>query len=316
MYKKVKYVKDMREGDIVKDIFVVKFKKPIREFSGGYSFSLRIGDKTREIMLKYWHKGDKEEIEDIYNKISKDDIIYVEGYVKRYKENLEIEANSIKVLDPSEYLIEDFVGITPRDINKMFEQLLGIIESIKNKQLKDLLHALFSNKEFVESFKKTPAALYKHQNYIGGLLEHTLNVVNIVEKLCNIHNLDRDLAIAGALLHDIGKVDEFEVTNNIRVSNKGHLVGHITLGVNHLSKLMETINIHEGMKLKLMHIVLSHHGSLENASPKPPMFPEALAVYLSDLADSQLANMIRAKATAETEDEFIYTKDFGNVFLR
>lgn len=316
MYRKVEYVKDLKDGKQVKDIFVVKFKKPIREFPKGYSFSLRVGDKTKEIMLKYWHRGDKQEIEKIYDMISRDDVIYVEGYVKKYKENLEIEANNIKVLDPSEYKLEDFVAVTPKDINKMFEKLLGIIESIENKELKKLLQSLFLNKEFSESFKKSPAALYKHQNYIGGLLEHTLNVVSIVEHFCSIHKLDKDLAITGAIIHDIGKVDEFEVTNNIRVSAKGHLVGHITLGVSYLSKLMEELDINEITKLKLIHIVLSHHGSLENASPKPPMFPEALAVYLADLSDSQLSNMIKTKTTAETEDEFVYTKDFGNVFLK
>ncbi len=317
VYRKVKEIQDLKEGDVVKDIFVVKFKKPIREFTGGYTFALRVGDKSREIMLKYWSSESFEKVEELYNKINKDSVIYVEGFVNLYKGNLEISANKIIPLNEDEYLVEDFIGVSEKNIEEMFKQVESLIESIKNKDLKKLLQALFlQDNDFKQGFKNAPAAMYKHHNYIGGLLEHSLNVARIVDLYCSIYDLDRDLAVTGALLHDIGKLEEFEVTNNIKVSRKGHLIGHITLGVDKVLNTARALNLDENLTLKLVHIVLSHHGLLENASPKQPMFPEALAVYLADLADSKLFAMVKAKNTAVTEDDYIYTKDFGNVFLK
>jgi 3'-5' exoribonuclease len=150
-----------------------------------------------------------------------------------------------------------------------------------------------------------------------GLLEHTLTVTNIAMDLFKHHpKLDKDLLIAGALLHDIGKIKEFEVKSSIKVSIEGQLIGHIIIGAQMLNEKLKELKVSKDCCLKLNHILISHHGNLEYGSPKKPAFPEALVIYYADELDSKTIAIIEAKETAQTEDAFIHTADFGNVYLK
>ncbi len=317
MYEKKQNLIDLRDGDEVKDIFVVKFKKPVQKYSQGYWFELRIGDKSREVMLKYWGSENEEEVRSLYDSISKDAVIYVEGRVRKYRGDVVINAYSIKPLTEQDYDPDTFIGKSPIPYEELLKELEDLISKIGDSKLRSFLQKLLlSDSEIGRKYREWPAALYKHHNYKHGLLEHSINVAKISLHIANIHNLDKDLVIAGSLLHDIGKIHEFEITTNIRHSLLGQLVGHITIGAELVSKEMEQSNLDENTKLKLLHIIISHHGALEYGSPKTPMFPEALAVYASDLADSQIFQMRSRKEAAITEDDFLYTKDFGNIYLR
>ena len=135
--------------------------------------------------------------------------------------------------------------------------------------------------------------------------------------MTKIHpSLNRDLLITGAILHDIGKFEEFSVSTHIKVTTKGMLVGHLVTTVEMLNKEFDKINVPEDYRLKIVHMVLSHHGKMEYGSPKIPAFPEALALYYADEFDARLHMMIVAKEGATTEDDYIYTKEFGNVYLK
>ncbi|MCD6590320.1 HD domain-containing protein [Candidatus Woesearchaeota archaeon] len=317
MYKKNKKIIDLVDGEEVRDIFVVKFKKPIQKYTNGYRFDLRIGDSSREIMLKYWGSDNLEEVQKLYDTIDKDSVIYVEGVARIYRNQLEINATIIKPLSNDEYDPEAFIEKSPRSREELLQELKEFVGMIRDEKLKLLVEELLlSDSEIAKRFTEWPAAMYKHHNYKHGLLEHSLNVAKIAMNIADIHELDSDLIIVGSLLHDIGKIYEFEMTNNIRHTRLGQLVGHVTLGAEIVSRAMDRLDIDENIKLKILHIVLSHHGSLEYGSPKEPMFPEALAVYLADLMDSQIFQMRKKKLEAMTEDDFLYTKDFGNIYLR
>jgi 3'-5' exoribonuclease len=321
MLEKKVYVKDLVPNQNIEDIFVVKFRKPVRSYSNGYTFVLRLSDASGDTMLKYWGGNDRTRVEQVYESVKQDDVILVKGTTASYKDRVEIHVNEgqgfIRVCKRGEYDEEAFIKRTKKDVEEMYRRLIGYIDTVQNPEYRRVLEAFFKeDKEFIEAFKDSPGAMYKHHNWLGGLLEHTLAVTNIALDVAKHHKeLDRDLLIAGSLLHDIGKVRELEVRGTIRVSVEGQLLGHIVLGIEMLSEKLRKLQVSKQCYLKLMHMLVAHHGNNEYGSPKTPAFPEALVVYYADELDSKAASMIDVRNTAQTEDKFLNVKDFGNVYL-
>jgi len=305
--RKKTLIKDLKKDDLVNDVFVVKFKKPIEPYKNGYKFELRLGDSSREIMFKYWGPAEEQKVKLLYELIKPNSVVLVQGRVNEW--------NNIQVLSQDEYDIRDFVRQTTRHTEEMFTELVKHIAAVKNPELKKLLEHFFHDKEFASRFKESPAAMYKHHGWIGGLLEHTLSVLVICLDIHKLHSkLDRDLLVAGAILHDIGKMDEFAVSTSIRVSTQGMLIGHVIIGVQMLTRAMDKLDTPEELRLKVLHMVITHMG--DYGSNKLPSFPEALAVYHADVLDANLLQMTELKETAQTEDDYVYNKDFGNVYLK
>lgn len=320
MYKKQKNISELKNGEIVKDLFVVRFKKPIEETrKNTFYFSLKIQDAFGDIFLKYWGSENKQAVEQLYDSIQPDCVVYAEGIVNEYNGKLDLSVNEgkLKVLKEGEFDISDFIRKSKKDAEEMFAELKKHIDSIKNGEIKKILDAFFNDKEFAENFKNSPAAMYKHHGWVSGLLEHVLSVVNICCDIAKYHKLDKDLLIAGAILHDIGKIQEFETTSLIKVTDKGNLLGHITLGIQMLSKKLRELGTSEIIGNKLLHIIISHHGCIELGCPKPPSFPEAFIIAKADELDALTMQMIDCKENALTEDSFFYSKDFGtNIYLK
>ncbi|MDO8740397.1 MAG: HD domain-containing protein [Candidatus Woesearchaeota archaeon] len=316
--RKKQFIKDFKQDQIVNDIFVVKFKKPIEPYKNGYKFELRLGDSSREIMYKYWGPPEEAKVKFLYDMIKPDDVVLAQGRVNEWKGQFEISANEenkIKILSKNEYDIRDFVRMSSKPIEEMFKELMSYVGKIENKELKKLLEYFFNDENFAKRFRESPAAMYIHHGWVGGLLEHTLSVVKLCEDIFKIHDgMDRDLLITGAILHDIGKLEEFAVTTSIKVSTKGMLLGHVTIGIEMLLKAMEQLKTPEEIKLKILHIIITHMG--EYGSNKLPSFPEALTIYYADELDAKVLQMREIKETAQTEDDYFYHKDFGNVYLR
>lgn len=316
--RKKQFIKDFRADQIVNDIFVVKFKKPIEPYKNGYKFELRLGDSSREIMYKYWGPPEEAKVKFLYDMIKQDDVVLAQGRVNEWKGQFEISANEenkIKILSKDEYDIRDFVRISSKPVEEMFRELMLYIEKIENKELKKLLEYFFKDENFAKRFRESPAAMYIHHGWVGGLLEHTLSVAKLCEDIFKIHDgMDKDLLITGAILHDIGKLEEFAVTTSIKVSTKGMLLGHVTIGIEMLMRAMDQLKTPEELRLKIIHIMMTHMG--EYGSNKKPSFPEALAIYYADELDAKVLQMREIKETAVTEDDYFYHKDFGNVYLR
>ena len=314
---KQKGIKEYQKYEPIKDIFVVKYKKPPEKYSKGYMFELRLADATGEINSKYWGPDDKEKVSSLYDKIQKNSVIKVEGNIKEYKNALELNLTSILTLVDQEYDKSQFIKKTSKDTKSMYEILTNAISTIKNPQCKKLLDSFFSDPIFTEQFKSHPAAIYIHHNTIGGLLEHTSNVLQICLKLCDLYpSIDRDLVITGAILHDIGKLKELEFKSSIYATEEGRLIGHLVISYEMISKKLEELKIEGTIKNKILHTIVAHHGKKENGSPKEPMFPEAMCIYLADDMDAKIAHMLSLKETAFTDDDFIYSKEFGNIFLK
>lgn len=316
----MKKISELQVSDEVEGKYAVKFKKPVQRYARGFKFELRIGDSSGEIMLKFWGPDDEKVVKQLYDSISVDDVVLVRGLVGEYHDLKEVAVNDlagIRVLSPLEYVKSDFVKESEKDIEEMFSELSVFIGSIKNPHLSMVLDSMFSDPDFVKVFKYSPAALYKHHAFIGGLLEHTLSVTKICDSLLSLYpDLDRDLTICGAILHDIGKTREFEITTSIKPTLESRLVGHVVMGVEIIHHRTSTLDIPDQLKVKLKHIIESHHGQLEWGSPKTPAFPEALLVHHADCLDAKVAYLITRKKEANTDDDFIYMKDFGSLYLK
>ncbi len=322
MYRKKKGITNYQVGEDIDDLFVVRFKKPVSTTSDGkYYFSLRLQDATDAIMLKYWGSEDKSKVEELYNKIQPDMVVRVVGRVTEYKGTKEIsvdqETGMIQPLEEGEFDPGDFLRTSRKNPDQMMEELQGLIDSISDDNIKKLVKVFFDDPEFVEKFKYTPGAMYKHHGWLHGLLEHTLTVTKIALDIAkNYPQVNRDLVIAGAVLHDIGKVEEIQYSTTIKVSDFGNLIGHITIGAMMAATRFKDLDVPEILKQKILHIIISHHTLAIYGSPKSPEFPEAMIVAKADDVDAQVTRMIELMETAQTEDSFIYDKGLGNIFLR
>lgn len=323
-FRKKQQISAFKEGEFIDDVFVVKIKKGVSDYLKGFRFNLIISDNSgRTLDYVYWGPKDEEIVREIYDSIKSDSVVKIQGKVSIYNGKLQLATNApskIEVLSEGQYEKEDFVKPSKKDITKMYDELKDAINLVEDEKIKLLLDLIFKDPIIEAKFKKHPGAIEIHHNWIGGLLEHTLEVLRYsITTLQQFPTLNKDLLIAGTLLHDIGKLEEMEVTSRIKGTSKGQLAGHLVLGIIYVHNKMDEIGLEENLKNKLLHMLVSHHGKNEYGSPKEPMFPEALAVYYADELSSKISEMIEfiESAKQDTEDEFMYHKrKNGNVFLR
>ena len=313
------HVTSLRPGDKVDSYFSVSYKKPISEYKYGWMFEFRVGDKTGQITAKYWGGQDKEHVADLQDSFDKDDVVHLKGEATEFRRSVEISLSeknggSVKKLEEGEYEFAELIG-SYEDIPEMKARLVEFVGSVREPHLGKILDGFFGDEEFMRGFAAAPASIQLHSAALGGLLHHTLNVAGICLKVCELYpNLDRDLVLTGALLHDIGKIASFKVTSNITQTHDGNLLGHIILGDQELKLRISRIDgFPDELASKLRHILLSHHGRKDWGSPVEPMLPEALAVHESDDIDAKLDYMISKRTDAVTEDDWIWDSRLGRL---
>ena len=323
--RKKQQISELKVGDQIDDVFVVKIKKGMSEYTNGFRFNLLISDNSgKTLEYVYWGLRDEKIVKQIYDSIKSDSVVKIQAKVSSYKEKLQLATNApfkIEVLSEEQYEKEDFVKPSKKDTQKMYDELISSINLVEDEKIKSLLNKIFNDLTIQNKFKEHPGAIEIHHNWIGGLLEHTLEVLKYSQlSLQQFPTLNKDLLIAGSLLHDIGKLDELEITSRIKGTNLGQLTGHLVLGLIYVAKKIDEIeDFDKGIKNKILHMLTSHHGKNEYGSPKEPMFPEALAIYYADELSSKLSEMTEfiASAKDETEDDFMYSRrKGGNILLK
>ncbi len=324
-FRKKQQISALEVGESIDDVFVVKIKKGMSEYAKGFRFNLLVSDNSgKTLEYVYWGSKDEKGVKDIYDSIKSDSVVRIEGKVSSYNDKLQLTTNApfkIEVLNEEQYEKEDFVKPSKKDLEKLYSELMDSINLVENEKIKNLLNSIFKDPIIVRKFKEHPGAIEIHHNWIGGLLEHTLEVLKYSQlTLQQFPMLDKDLLIAGSLLHDIGKLDELEITSRIKGTNLGQLTGHLVLGLIYVAKKIDEIeDFDKEIKDKILHILTSHHGKNEFGSPKEPMFPEALAIYYADELSSKISEMTEfiESAREETEDDFMYSRrKNGNIFLK
>jgi len=279
------YVKDIKKGDKIADNFLVAEKSMAFSQKGSPYLNLRLKDKSGELDSKVWENA--VELDRLFKK---GDIIFVEGNAASYKNAIQLSIFTIKKTPWEEIEPADYLPSVNKDVNAMFAEILSYINNIQSEHLKKLLQVFFSEEKNTEMFKKAPAAKGFHHIYLGGLLEHTLSVVRLLEKVSEHYpNLNKDMLITGGILHDIGKIHEFSYQSLIDYSDEGRLIGHIVMGVGMINKVIASLpDFPEQLSLELRHLLLSHHGEFEFGSPKRPKTLEALVVHYIDDLDAKL----------------------------
>ena len=277
---------------------------------------LTFGDRTGNVRAVDWYNA--EEI-DSFLKVG--DVVRVKGKVVYFEDRLQIniskETDSIYKLKEGEFPSDRFVEKTERDIDSLFAEALKLVNTIKDKDILNLTRTIFLSLE--KEIKQSPAGMRVHHAYIGGLLEHSLTVAKIADYVSKFYNVDRDLIVAGALLHDIGKIREYKVTSmGIEVTTEGELKGHIVIGIEIVRGFAERLRIKTEKIIQLEHIIASHHGEMEHGSPVLPKTPEAMIVHFVENMDSKIARFMDIIKKSEDDKEWSeYDKNLGRrVFLR
>ena len=251
---------------------------------------LELTDSGGRIDAVMWDGFDDE-----ITRLPQGQVLRVRGRMEAYEDRPQVVINSISVPSPGSYDPSALMPSSERDPAQMLSELDGIIASVKHPLLRELLEIAFGDKNFRTQFTQAPAAKRWHQPYIGGLLEHTLNVVSHAEALGKRYpEVENDVVITGALLHDIGKISEYTWDGYLDSSTEGKLVGHLIIGVELLNGWLAQIEgFPRELGWQLKHIILSHHGSLEFGSPVPPRTLEALVVHFADNLDSKVSGVLK-----------------------
>lgn len=287
---KSQFVDELRAGQTVKEKFVLS-KKIVKDKKdgGGYYAILEFSDRSGSIDGISW---DGENLGDI----SVGDFVFVTGAVNEYSGRLQVVVNAISRVENEEIDAKDFLPQYSGDIDEVLTSIQGFITKVKDVHLRRLLDSFFEDRDFVEQFRLAPAAKRVHHAYLGGLAVHTLSVLRLLENVHSVYEyVNSDLLITAGILHDIGKMYEYEYKKNIDLSNRGRLLGHIVIGSEMVAERIARIpGFPEDLKLKLLHMILSHHGETEWGSPKQPLFPEALILHFVDNLDAKVEMMKQA----------------------
>lgn len=283
------YIADLQPGQILNGFFLVKHKQlsPFKNKPGNF-LSLVLQDRTGTVSAKVWDNADN-----LAECFEVGDVIDISGGVTTYRGELQLVITDLRKAIPGTYNLEDLLPTTKKDVGKMKAELKRVVDSVANPYLRKLLGRFFDRPEVLAEFCKAPAAKGMHQAYLGGLLEHTLNVWKIAELMAELYRdvVDRDLLLTGALLHDIGKIREYSYDGLIDLTDEGRLLGHIMIGAVWVQKVIEEIpGFPTGLAQQVLHMIISHHGRLEYGSPKRPKTIEACILHHADLMDSQVAH--------------------------
>ena len=282
----MKYLKDYRDGDRVHDVYLCKHKQAAVTKNGKKYLNVILQDKSGTMDAKVWDPNSMgiEEFEPM-------DYIEVGGDVSSFQSSLQISVKRVRVCREGEYNPADYLPVSEKNIEQMYQELLGMIQCTANPFLKELLEAFFvKDADFIKKFKNSSAAKSVHHGFVGGLLEHTLSVAQMCEFYCKQYPiLKRDLLIAAALCHDIGKIREISAFPVNDYTDDGNLLGHIVMGVEMVGeKIRDIQGFPPVLAGEIKHCILAHHGELEFGSPKKPAIVEAVALSFADNTDAKM----------------------------
>jgi len=273
-------------GSAFEGYFVVEHAEVKRHRTGEPFLRVVLSDRTGSFNALWW----KPPQDANFNGFKRGSVVFASGRVEYFQGGLQPRLEVLRVALPGEFDPAKFLSESRYPLKAQLAQLLKVVDSVKNPYLRRLLDAFFRDEEFVKEFVRAPGGKAIHHACIGGLLEHTLGVVEICETVARrFKSIDRDLLVCAALLHDIGKVREYRVEASIRRTDEGVLLGHLYMSCEMVSeKLREIEGFPDELKVKLIHCILAHHGEYEHGSPKKPKTLEAVALAYADALDSRV----------------------------
>lgn len=299
--KKHIFIKDINKEHMdINDLFIVTKKGVFSTKNNTKYMSIGLRDTTGVIEGKIWERVD--EFQDLFDK---NDLVYVKSKSRFYQEKPQLNITDIKRIDEILTLDEmkAFLPEGQRGNDMVREEFMELLNSIQSPPIRSLFAALKEQRSLIDRFFAYPASIGVHHVYLGGLLEHSVAVAQMAKEAVKFVGGDQDIVIAGSLLHDIGKIDEMEIKGGFRYSDKGRLLGHITLGVMVFEDLAVNINNFPAQISNILkHIIISHHGVEEWGSPRKPMCIEALIIHYIDNLDAKVMG-VKEHMKESMEDE-------------
>jgi 3'-5' exoribonuclease len=302
------WIAELREGQRFMGFYLMRspsletFKDPTR----GKYVRLLLADRSGTMEARLWEKAEQHisEIED-------QPIHKIEAEVESFRDQLQVRILRLRPAKEEEYELADLRPTTQRSIEEMDAAVEHAINSITDTHLKAIVKYFYDQETFRTAFKEAPAATRVHHAFIGGLLEHTYEVLRLAEELFKLYpQINRDLLVAGILLHDIGKLSEFKWDIDIEYTSRGKLLGHVVIGSEMVAQAIQTLpNFPEDLALQLQHMILAHHGRYEYGSPRRPKTLEAIALHQLENLDAQVNRFVTLIQEAKKLDRSWTTYD-------
>lgn len=305
---------NLKDGDMIEDIFLVKAKQRLMRKDGKPYLMLKFCDRTGVIDGKVWDSADE-----ISGRFAGDDFVKIKGVLNSYQGTKEVNVKTIEKVADDMVDLKDFVAVSEYGFDVLEKRLHTVIANIQNPYLKKLLTLFIEDKEFMELFRAAPAAKDIHHAFLGGLLEHSLEIVDLCNDIKNHYKeIDLDLLTTGAILHDVGKVRELKYRRSLDYTDEGRLIGHIMLGVEMVDEKIRLIADFPGrLAMLIRHLIVSHQGTYEWGSPKMPQTLEALVLHNLDDLSAKVNVFRKAVQTDSGEGDFTsFNKPLGRYLYK
>ncbi len=281
------YVADIGkvENQAVVSFFSIASKQLRSRKDGGQYLALTLGDCTGQIETRMW-----DNFAEAAAGLEPGDVVKIRGEVSRYNGRLQLTLDKLRRAGADEFELADFVPHTKKNVEELWSALVKAVDSFTDASLQSLVRSFLDDPAFATAFREAPAAKTLHHAWIGGLLEHVVSLIAICDLAASHYpEIHRDLLLTGAILHDIGKLEELRWGTSFDYTLQGQLVGHITIGIGMIEKKLAALpEFPPKLRLLVEHMVLSHHGRLEFGSPKLPMIPEAILLHYLDDLDAKM----------------------------
>ncbi len=285
-----RFVNQLGSQESVNETFLASNKQLRSNRNGNLYLMVDLSDSTGSISARMWNAS-----ESVYQSFQDGDFVRVQGTTQVYQGAIQLIASQIVPVPREEVRLEEFLTLTPDEIETMLQQIGRMLRSMRDPHLRALAETFLSDTALIERLTRTPAGVKHHHAYPGGLVEHVAKLMEVVDRVADCYpEIDRDLLLMGAFLHDIGKVAELSSEQGLAYTDEGQLIGHLVIAVRMLSdKIRETEQrtgetVPHDTRLRLEHMIISHHGQYEYGSPKLPMTLEAIALHHLDNLDAKI----------------------------
>jgi 3'-5' exoribonuclease len=292
-----------QENKVITSSFVVVSKQVKPKKTGEPYLALTLGDRTGQIEAKMW-----DNVEEFLDAFDQDDFLKIKGLINKYKNRFQLTIHKLRRMQEGEIDFADYLPKTKKNIDELWASLLEFVATFQDPNLKGLVELFLADPEIADRYRVSPAAKTLHHAYIGGLLDHVVSLFRSCDLMCrNYPQVNRDLLLTGAFLHDIGKIHELTYNRSFSYTTRGQLLGHMIIELEMLQAKLEHLpEFPDKLKTLLEHLIISHHGHYDFGSPKLPMFPEALVLHYLDDLDSKMEAM-RAHFEREADSEGPWT---------
>ncbi|HVP12524.1 MAG TPA: HD domain-containing protein [Phycisphaerae bacterium] len=307
-----RYINQLQPGELIQDQVFLIHQKDLRTTANGSLYiHLVIADRSGQMLARIWNATQQQ-----YESVPEGGHLRLRGRVESYKGTSQFIVDGLRAAEPGQFDPADFVPCTQRDVDEMWNRVLAILRTVKNPHLLGLISAFVKDEVIAAGFRKAPAAVQLHHAFIGGLLEHTLNVLELAARIFGetddskslYPKVSRDLVLVGIFLHDIGKTAELSYDTNFAYTTAGQLVGHITQAAIWIDQKVGDAERQTGKRFPpdlqdlVTHIVLAHHGTHEFGSPRLPACPEAIVVHYLDNIDAKIHMFLSGIEGAKNAD--------------